>query len=353
VRLPRRAVDVRAAALTGLFILACVYTLYLAEGLLLPIVLSVLLKFVFEPVVRSLRRVGITPPVSAALIVLTLLGTLTAGLLWLRDPAAEWVGRLPEALARLERTLDSMRGPVDQLTEAAEQVEAMAGIDEGAAEEQPQEAAIPPLGQLVLVGLWNLVASASIVLVLLYFLLASGDFFQGKVVKVLPRLTDKKRAVEVARQIEEDVSHHLLTITLINLALGGLIAAALGLIGMPNPMLWGLLSALLNYIPYLGPLIGAVIAGTAAFLHFEQPAQVLLVVGIFVAVTSLEGSLITPLVLGRRLALNPVAVFLNLFFWGWIWGTVGALIAVPMLVAFKALCDRVEPLAPVAEFLGR
>jgi predicted PurR-regulated permease PerM len=316
------------------------------------VVLAVLLKFVFEPIVRSLRRIGIQPPVSAALIVFALLGTLTAGLLWLREPAADWVNRLPEALERLERTLASMRGPVDQLTEAAEQVEALAGMDDGSAEQQPAEAAIPPLGQLVLVGLWNLVASASIVLVLLYFLLASGDFFLGKVVKVLPRLTDKKRAVEVARQIEEDVSRHLFTITLINLSLGGLITAALALIGMPNPMLWGLLSALLNFIPYLGPLIGAAIVGTAAFLHFEDPAEVTLVVGIFVVVTSLEGTLITPLVLGKRLALNPVAVFLNLFFWGWIWGTVGALIAVPMLVAFKALCDRVEPLAPVAEFLG-
>ena len=177
-------------------------------------------------------------------------------------------------------------------------------------------------------------------LVLLYFLLASNDFFLRKLVKVLPRLDDKRRAVEVARQIENDVSRHLLVMTVINLALGAVTAVALYFIGMPNPILWGLLGALLNYIPYLGPLLGSAIVGAAAFLTFDEPGRVLGVVAIFLVITSLEGNLITPLLLGRHLALNPVAVFLAFSFWSFLWGPVGGLIAMPLLIAFKALCDR-------------
>jgi predicted PurR-regulated permease PerM len=347
----RERVEIRSYALTGLFVLAAAYTLYAARALFIPVVLAALFKLLLEPVVRFLGRAHIKRPLAAALVVVMVLGAIGAAIVMLRDPATEWLEQLPVALRRVEDTIAKVRGPVKQVTEAAEQVEKMTGMDPvaGAA---PVAAPGPTLPQMLLAGLWNFAGTTLVMLVLLYFLLASDDFFLRKLVKVLPRLDDKRRAVEVARQIENDVSRHLLAMTVINLALGAVTAAALYFIGMPNPILWGLLGAILNFIPYLGPLLGSAIVGAAAFLTFDEPGRVLGVVAIFLVITSLEGNVITPLLLGRHLALNPVAVFLAFSFWSFLWGPVGGLLAMPLLIAFKALCDRIERLGPIGEFLG-
>ncbi len=344
-----RPLDLRTFAVTGLFVLAAVYTLHAARELLVPIVVAALFKIMLEPVVRVFGRVRIKPPLAAAIVMIFLLAALAAGVVVLIDPAAEWLDRLPVALRRIEATIAKFRGPVDQMTAAADRVEKIAGMDESGGGAAAPEQSLP---QMLFSGVWNLAGAALVMLVLLYFLLASGDLFLRKLVKVLPRLDDKRRAVEVARQIENEVSRHLLAMTAINFALGGVTAVALYFAGMPNPVLWGLVGALLNYIPYVGPLIGSAIVGAAAFITFDQPSQVLLVVAIFFAITSLEGNLLTPLLLGRRLALNPVAVFIALSFWSFLWGTIGALLAMPLLIVLKALCDRIPRLTTLGEFLS-
>jgi predicted PurR-regulated permease PerM len=343
--------DLRTWAVTGLFVLAAVFALHAGRELFLPIVLAALFKVVLQPVVRFLGRAGLPPPLAAAVVMLLLLGALTSGVVLMLAPANEWLDRLPVALRRVEAAVDAIRAPVAQVTEAAQQVEKIADMD--GIEDEAAAAPSPSLPQILFSGAWNAAGALLVILVLLYFLLASEDLFLRKLVRVLSRLDDKKRAVEVARQIENDVSRHLLVMTVINLSLGAATAVALYFVGMPNPVLWGLVGALLNYIPYLGPLLGSAIVGAAAFLTFEDPGRVLLVVAIFLVLTSLEGSLITPLLLGRELALNPVAVFLAFSFWSFLWGPIGALIAMPLLIAFKALCDRIDRLHPIGEFLGR
>jgi predicted PurR-regulated permease PerM len=346
-----RPFDVRTYALTGLFLLAAAYALHAARDLFLPIVLAALLKVVLQPVVRLVGRLKLGPPFAAAVVMAILLGALGGAVVLLREPAMDWLERLPAALRRAEDTLARVRGPVDRVAQAAEQVEKIAGMDAAESGDEPA-APSPSLPQMLFVGAWRFAGAASVMLILLYFLLASDDLLLRKLVRVLPRLDDKRRAVEVARQIESDVSRHLLVMTVINLVLGAVTAFALHLAGMPNPVLWGLLGALLNYIPVLGTLIGSAIVGAAAFLTFDEPGRVLLVVAIFFGLTSLEGSVLTPLLLGRHLALNSVAVFVALLFWTFLWGPVGALLAVPLLIAFKALCDRIERLASIGEFLS-
>jgi predicted PurR-regulated permease PerM len=190
-------------------------------------------------------------------------------------------------------------------------------------------------------------------LVLLYFLLAAGDLFLLKLVKILPRLEDKKEAVEIAHEVERNISTFLFTITIINTCLGGLVALGCYLVGMRNPVLWGVVAALVNFIPYFGPIAGIVILTLAGFLIFDSMGQALLPAIIYYALHVVESNFITPTILGRRLTLNPVVIFISLMFWGWIWGIPGALLAVPLLMTFKILCDHFKPLTPIGEFLGR
>jgi predicted PurR-regulated permease PerM len=169
----------------------------------------------------------------------------------------------------------------------------------------------------------------------------------------VPRLADKKKAVEIMRQIEEKISSYLLTTTLINVGLGAALCVVLWAIGMPNPLLWGLLATLLNYIPYIGALTGIAILFMASILSFDHLGYALIAPSAYIVINTIEGSFVAPMILGRSLELNPVAIFISLLFWGWLWGISGALLAVPLLVALKIVSDRVAALAPVSVFLAR
>jgi predicted PurR-regulated permease PerM len=191
-----------------------------------------------------------------------------------------------------------------------------------------------------------------VTLVLLYFLLASGDMFLLKLVKILPTLENKKLAVEIYRQIETDVSTYLSVVTLINIGFGCVIGFSMYLLGMPNPLLWGVMAAVLAYIPYLGALVGIVTVTIVAILTFDDIYRIIMVPIVYFILDNIQGNLIMPMVLGRRLALNPVVIFIWLIFCGWIWGITGALLAVPLLAIIKIISDQVEQLAPIGEFLG-
>jgi predicted PurR-regulated permease PerM len=199
----------------------------------------------------------------------------------------------------------------------------------------------------------TLVAGFVEVIILLYFLLAAGDLFLQKLIKVLPQFRDKKKAVSIARETEASISTYLVTITLVNLMLGLAVAGVMYLLGMPNPLLWGALAALVEFIPYLGATALVAVLSLAGLVTFDQIGQALLVPAAYLAVNILQSQFISPLILGRRLTLNPVAIFVGLVFWWWIWGVPGAFIAVPLLATFKIFCDHIEALAPIGEFLGR
>jgi predicted PurR-regulated permease PerM len=188
---------------------------------------------------------------------------------------------------------------------------------------------------------------------LLYFLLAAGDLFLQKLVKVLPNVEDKQAAVVVARKIESSISTYLLTAAAINIAEGILVGIMLWLLGMPNPMLWAVLVTAMEFIPYIGAVITTGVLTLAALTVFDGVGQALLVPGVYVLTNILQGNVIAPLLFGQRLTLNPVAIFVGFAFWWYVWGVPGAFISVPLLAAFKILCDHVGALASVGEFLGQ
>lgn len=341
---------IRSLALTGLFILAAFYTLYLGSSFFLPIVLALLLSFLLSPVVRWLKKLRIPEGLGAALVVFGLLGLLGVGIYELAGPAIEWTEKAPRDLRKLERRLREFKKPVQTMSKATEQMEKIAQV----AGRQPTQVAVASetLGQRLASQAFEFSANGLVMFILLYFLLASGDLFLRKLIKVLPSLADKKRAVEIARQIETEISAYLATITFINVLLGLAVWGIMAWIGVPNPLLWGVLATVTNYIPYLGAIVMIVVLGAVGFLTFNDPAQALLPPGVFIGLNLLESYLLTPLILGRRMTLNPVVIFLGLTFWGWIWGITGALLAVPIIVVFKIFCDHSETLAPVGEFLG-
>ncbi|HEV7516605.1 MAG TPA: AI-2E family transporter, partial [Thermoanaerobaculia bacterium] len=257
----------------------------------------------------------------------------------------------------VEDKLRQFRRPVLLFGRATEQVAKMTDVAAPPASPKtpPVTVAVPAgpsLGARLLDRTTELAGNGAVLLILLYFLLASGDLFLRKLVKVLPSLSDKKRAIEIARQVETDISAYLSTVAMINLGLGVGVAVAMTLIGLPNPLLWGAMAALTNFIPYLGAMSCYVALALAGFLTFNDLSHALLPVGAFLCLNVVEAYFVTPMVLGRRLTLNPVVLFLGLTFWGWMWGIAGALLAVPIMVVFKIFCDHIEPLAPIGEFLG-
>jgi predicted PurR-regulated permease PerM len=347
----QRPFGVRNVALSGLFVLAAFYTLYFARSFFLPIVLALLLSLLLAPVVRALRRLRIPEPAGAAVVLLALLGALGFGIYELAEPAAEWTQKAPQSLRQIERKLRDLKKPVQAIGKATEQMEKITQVTGGPATRTVEVKPVS-LGQRLFSQATELVAGGLVMFILLYFLLASGDLFLRKLIRVLPSLDDKKRAVEIARQMESDVSAYLSTITLINLGVGLAVWGATAWIGLPNAVLWGVLAFVTNYIPYLGAVVMMAVLAMVGLLTFDEVGQALLAPGSFVLINLIESYVATPLMLGRRLTLNPVVIFLGLTFWGWIWGIAGALLAVPIMVALKIFCDHIEPLAPVGEFLG-
>lgn len=342
-------------AITVIAVLALLYTLYFARELLLPITFALLLNFLLSPVVRMLARFHLRPPIGAAIVMVTLLGTVGLGVYELSGPVQTWVTSAPQTLASARTRMTKLLKPMERVTRTAEQVEnATSSVGGGGAESRPREVVVrgPSLLSRLFGTTQRLLTGVLEVLILLYFLLAAGDLFLQKLVKVLPRLGDKRKAVEIARATEASISTYLLTAAAVNVTEGIAVAIAMWMLGMPNPALWGALVAVFEFIPYLGATVMVGILSIAALTTFDNTGHALLVPAAFLGINLIQGNIVSPMLLGHRLALNPVAIFVGLAFWFYIWGVAGAFVAVPLLATLKILCDHIETLAPFGEFLG-
>lgn len=260
-------------------------------------------------------------------------------------PASEWLTLSPESISEIERKLRVATRPLAEVSRATKSVEDLVDI-EGAGSSGVQVDS-PGLLSSLLSGTQNFVSYGAVVIVLLYFLLAGGDSFLRKLVTVLPQLSDKIRAVEIARRTEHAISRYLFTICLINLGLGIAVGSAMWALDMPNPVLWGAVAGGLNFIPFLGPAISTALIAGAAILSFDTVEQFLMPPLACAALTIFEGLLVTPTLLGRNLTLSPVVIFLAVLALSWAWGILGALMAVPTLVMVKIVCDEVGMLRPL------
>jgi len=334
--------------LAGIFAFLLFYALYLTGEIVVPIIMAFLLKMVLQPAMDTLVGWRL-PRVLAALVIV---GTLLAGLsglgMLLSGPAADWVSKAPASFAKLETRLAGLSSMARDFQKASHDVEKI-GAD---AAETAVTVKGPPLSSFLFSGTKALTAGLLTIVVLLFFLLVSGNSFLRRIVEILPTLHDKKRAVDITYEIQRTVSHYLGTVTVMNAGVGVLTGFAAYFCGLGDPILWGSLAFLLNFIPFVGPLVGITVLALAGLISFDTIWLGLLPAGIYLLIHFVEGEAITPALLARQLTLNPVVVIISLVFWYWMWGVAGALLAVPMLATFKIICDRIESLMAIGHFLG-
>ncbi|SFH14517.1 Predicted PurR-regulated permease PerM [Palleronia marisminoris] len=333
------------AVLIGLTV-AC----FFARDVLLPVILGLMVALTLSPVVRWASRRGVAPPLTAVALVLSLAGVIGAAGYAMSEPVSNWVETAPQMGQEVQRKLAGIFESVEKVQEASDQVEEMA-TDEDAG---VQKVVLDQPGLLNSAASYaaSIGATLSVALVLALFILASGDLFYVKIVEAYPLLSEKKRALRIVYGVERAISRYLLTITAINAALGVVVFGALWALGLPNAFIWGFVAFVFNFLPFIGALAGTVLVGFYALVTLDTVGHALLMPAAYMAATSLEGQFFTPSILGRRLNMNTVSVFLTVVFWGWLWGIPGALMAVPFLVIVKVICDNVKSLRTLGSFLG-
>jgi predicted PurR-regulated permease PerM len=317
----------------GLFVLSTVVALYFGRTLLMPLLFAVVLWLVLAPLVRRLVRRGLPRHLGAGVVVVALAALVVSVGLTLATPASEWLDRAPQVARQVRANLEVLRRPVAAVKSASEAVEDAATMND------PREKQVvikaPGRLDLVLAALPMVALETMLTLILLYLMLATDPRVRGTIVCAFraPRL--RFAAAHALRHIEREVSAGLATMTIINAGLGTATAIAMHLLGMPNALLWGVLAAVLNYVPYLGPLVVGAVIGVVGLLSQPTLADAGLAVAAYFALNLVESQLVTPIALGRRLTLSPIAILVAVSFWGLLWGAMGALLAVPLLVVGK------------------
>ncbi len=342
---PPRARSRGTLPIVGMFVLALVAALYFGRAVLMPILFGVVMAVVLTPVVDKLSKFRIPEPIGAAIVMLAMVGSLVLAIEILVIPAWDVLAELPDQvqnlLAEFLRWVRSFRfgnliaprDTTDLTKQAAAQGLSMTGV--------------------LLQMAQGFIISAVSAMVLAYFLLSSGNLFLTKLVRVLPIFRDKVRAVTVVRTVQRDVATYFASVSMINIGLGFGVTLLTWAFGLPMPWFWGVLVALLNFIPYIGAGTSALLLLLAGMAFTDSTSQALLLVTCFVGITFVEGQLINPMLVGKRLALNHTVVFVALLFWGWLWGVGGMLLAVPLLIIMKKFADQTPGWEAVAEFLAR
>lgn len=340
----------------ALMVLGTIAFVYFARPVLLPIFLACIAGMTLKPLIGWLSRFHLPMALSAAVVLCVLMTAIVIGFIQLGRPALRWMNEAPEHMTELRQRVQRLLPDIGTFSEAAT---AVSDLGATVAEKKAEQKKTPTVavkvsngGNSILNWTGTFLVGLGETLVLLYLLLASGDLFTQKLVHVMPTWRDKKRAVEISHEIQFNISHYLLSVSLINLGLGIVAGGGFFLMGVPNAAMWGMVVAILNYIPYFGPIVGVSLLAAVGLLTFDTLPQGLLAPGFYLLLHLVEANLITPILLGRRFTLNPVVIFVSLIFWTWLWGVPGALLSVPILVSLKVVCDRVPTLSPVSELLA-
>jgi predicted PurR-regulated permease PerM len=333
----------------GIVVLATIAggcALYLARDFFIPLALSILFTALLRPLVRRLEAAHLPPSVGATIVLVAFSSALVGAGLALAAPVRGWIEQAPSTLTAATRRLETLRRPMAQISAAAKKVEG------GAPAAQPAAPAAPDVAVKVFGTTTGLVAMAVEVVLLTFLLLASGDTFLKKLLKVLRLKGEKRAALEIASETEGAVSRYMVATALINAGQALLVGLAMGLLHLPHPLLWGTLTFVLEFVPYVGGAIMIVLLSVAGLATFDSLGHAALPPAVYLTITTLQNNLVSPVAYGRRLQLNPVAVLVGVLLWWLLWGVPGAFLAVPILATLKILGEHVPSLSLVSEFLG-
>jgi predicted PurR-regulated permease PerM len=344
--------DPKTIFLGCLVALALLAAAYVASDIVLPLAFAMMLSLLLQPALRVLERWYLPRTLAAFLLIVAAFGMVVGVGTAISGPAATWAAKLPEGIPRLQERLSFLREPISTVQQFVQQMQ-----DFGGTPSSPNDTAsahgpalFSSISQLF-AGTRSFAAGLFTTVLFLFFLLVSGDIFLLRLIELMPRFGTKRQVVEISQQIEIDISAYLVTITIMNAAVGVAMALTMWLTGAGDPIFWGTVAFLLNYAPILGTVVGAVIFLFAGLLTIETLWQALLPACLYLAFHVIEGEMVTPMLLAKRFTLNPVLVVVSLVFWLWMWGVPGVILSVPMLAIAKIVCDRVRPLAAFGHFL--
>jgi predicted PurR-regulated permease PerM len=360
-------VRVRNVALSVLATLALLVLLRYAQELFVPVILSILIAFALNPFVTLLERLRVHRTIGAAFVVTLLIICTGSGAYALRNQATVVLDNAPDAIGRLRSKVEKFlqsgsqsSGPIGKIQEAANEIEKTAAE---ATKTPPAkgvtriEIAQPPFraneylwsGSIGLLGFFS---DCAVVIFLVFFLLASGDRVKRKLVRIIgTKLSEKRMTVETLNEITFQIERFLLIQTLTCIAMGLCMGFMLWAFGVNQPAFWGAVTGVLSSVPYVGPIFVTMALALVAFLQFNSIPMAAEIIGITVAIFAFEGFLVKPIVMGKAARINGLAMFIGLLVWSWIWGLIGMIVAVPIMIVIKSVCDRVENFRPISEFL--
>ena len=358
-------VDVRNMSLVVLAILASLFVLNWAKAVFIPVMLSVLFSYALSPIVNWLEVKHVPRWLSSAVLLLAIVGGIGWGGYSLRLQASQLLAALPEAAQKLseamkprsgksESALDTVQKAATQIEKAASDSSASSNVNRGATRVVVEKAHFN-ITDYLWTGTMGLVAvagQAMVVLFLTYFLMLSGETFRRKLVKLTPTLSNKKITLHALNEITEQIQRYLQVQLLTSVVVGVATGLAMLAFGMENAAVWGVAAFILNFVPYIGSVMTAGAAALVAFLQFGSLNTALAVGGTSLFIHTVVGNLLTPWLTSRASRLSPVAVFMGLLVWGWLWGVWGLLLGVPIFMMAKSVCDRIEDFKPIGEFLG-
>ena len=345
---PRPKASMPIVVLCGL---AVIGAMYFARDLLIPLVMAVLLALLLRPLLRRMRKLHLPDFASAAILISAVTAIVAFGAYKLAGQAQEWLVHAPETVANVRKMLPTKSGPMGDIkktTDAVEDLTKAGGEDKAIS----VKLSAPDVAFAVLGVSGHVAASAIIVLVVAFFLLALSDVLLKQAVESRPLFYEKKNIVQLVQNVEMGVSRYLLTVTIINVGLGVVTALVTWALRLPNPILWGVMATLLNYIPHVGAFVCMIVLFFVGAVTHESLAWGGLVAGCFAVITFLESYFVTPMTLSKRLQLSPLAVIVSILFWGWMWGIAGGLMAAPLLAVAKIICDQFEVTKPLGVILG-
>ncbi|PWQ99690.1 AI-2E family transporter [Leucothrix pacifica] len=325
----------------GLFIIAVIAVLYIAQSVFIPIFMATLIAFLLTPPVSLLAKYHIPRSIGSAIVIVLsslLIGTLSS---YMAEPVGEWVERLPNEIQQIERKLSPFKDSIESVQETTQKVEEMTSIsDDGQATQPDVVVKGPNIFYILVDGTQAFLIGVLSFVVLLYFMLAFGHTLILRTSLLFEDKGYQSQILKIARDVQYKLSRYLLLITALNLVLGAAVTLVMWLLDMPTPIVWGASAAFLNYIPYVGPAINLGVITLVSLQTFDSLAQVILPPALLLGLNLLEGQFLQPMFIGRMFTINPVLIFISVLIWGWLWGMAGIFLAVPLLVIMNIILEK-------------